>query len=189
LSTTDASKTGKVTPGATGYQVTPFYKNISGQDRFVWDTPSSGPPVFPQTSGPVSFSVPYASGFGTQDGYLRAYAIVNSPATFGSVSVVSYPAGYVTPPTITSYTSGVPSSQKAYVISSGNNNLLPGTYITSVGSNSAAGKTNIAVTVPLPPPTITSLGGQDNGQKINVQWTVSAFALNTITQTFNIFNF
>jgi len=186
LATTEQSKKGLVSVGSTGYEVTPFYKNIPGSSRFVWDTPTTGPPVFTQTTGPVSFSVPYASGFGTQDGYLRGYVLVNSTGSFDSVTLTSVPAGYNTQPTITGYTTGVASSQKGYVISAGNADILPGTYVASIGVNSAASKTNISVTVPLRAPTIISLAGQDSGRKINVTWSSPTLAPNTSSLTYSI---
>jgi hypothetical protein len=186
ISTTAASSSGFVTVGSTGYQITPYFKNIPGPSVFAFDTPSTGPPVFPQTTGPVSFSVPYASGFGTQDGFLRGYVLVNSTTSFDSVTLVSVPAGYTTAPTITSYTTGVASSQKGYVISAGNADILPGTYVASIGSNAAAQKTNAGITVPLRAPTITSLAGQDSGRKINVTWSSPALAGSSTTSTFNI---
>ena len=188
IATTAASTTGFVTVGSTGYQITPYFKNIPGPSVFAFDTPSSGPPVFPQTSGPVSFSSEYASGYGTQDGFLRGYILVDSTATFddAGITLISTPAGYNTPPTITSYTSGVASSQKAFVISAGDVDILPGTYVASIGSNAAAQKTSAAITVLLRAPTITALGGQDDGKKINVTWSAPTIAGSSTAPTFNI---
>jgi hypothetical protein len=188
ISTTAASTTGFVTIGSTGYQITPYYKNIPGPSVFAFDTPSSGPTVFPQTSGPVSFTSPFTSGYGTQDGFLRAYFLVDSTATFDAagVTLVSVPTGYTTTPTITGYTTGVASSQRGFVISAGDADILPGTYVASIGSNAAAQKTNAAVTVLLRPPTITALGGQLDGTVINVTWTTPTLAGSSTTSTFNI---
>ena len=188
ISTTAASTSGFVTVGSTGYQITPYFKNIPGPSVFAFDTPSLGPTVFPQTSGPVSFSSPFTSGFGTQEGYLRGYILVNSTATFAAdgVTLVSVPAGYTTAPTITSYTTGVASSQRGFVISAGNADILPGTYVASIGTNAAAQKTNAAITVLLRAPTITALGGQLDGKVINVTWTASSLAGSSTTSTFNI---
>jgi hypothetical protein len=188
ISTTAASTSGFVTVGSTGYQITPYFKNIPGPSVFAFDTPSPGPPVFPQTSGPVSFSSPYTSGYGTQGGFLRGYFIVDSTATFDAAGVtfISVPADYNTLPTITSYTTGVASSQRGFVISAGDVDILPGTYVASIGSNAAAQKTSAALTALLRAPTITSLGGQDDGKKIKVTWSAPTLAGSSTTSTFNI---
>jgi len=188
ISTTAASTSGFVTVGSTGYQITPYFKNIPGPSVFAFDTPSLGPTVFPQTSGPVSFTSPFTSGYGSQDGFLRGYFLVNSTATFTDTGLafISVPAGYTTPPTITGYTTDVASSQRGVVISAGNVDILPGTYVASIGSNSAAQKTSAAITVLLRPPTITALGGQLDGKVINVTWTAPALAGSSTASTFNI---
>jgi hypothetical protein len=143
---------GNVPQGVTGYEVIPYRKNISGQSVFVWTVPQAAPTVFPQTSGPASFTTaPYASGFSATGDYIGYFVVNNRPSPGDIVtSVVSIATGSPSPVLSGPITTNP--DVIVYSLTRSGGNLFPGVYSYKFTVQSGQG-TITNITVPLKPPT------------------------------------
>jgi len=184
-----------VPAGADGYTITPLLKNIPGPQQFVWITPQAGPDVFPQTTGPASFVVPYASGFSLSQTYYWGYYVIDASATWVTTTsqILVKPGGYTDSPVLSVYTptpafpsTPPPLKSSLRIASPGlTSDLIPGTYVINV--NTIGGQiTTATITVPLRPPPVPTLVGQ-GGSNIQAKWTPTVGVAYT-TVTYNIYS-
>ena len=159
ISLTETTTFGYVPQGGTGYEVIPYRKNISGESVFVWSTPQSGPKIWPQGSGPASFTTPpYASGYSATGLYVGYFVVDNTtnpkPEQAGALAVTSV----FTADGTTIAASKMLSNDNVivYSIARSGGDLYPGVYTYQFAVNSG-NKTTVTISVPLHAPTLTSL--------------------------------
>jgi hypothetical protein len=179
ISTSATSSVGLIPQGATGYEVIPYYRNISGPPVFVWSTPQPGPALWPQTSGPASYTTPpYASGYSTTGG-LEGYFVVNNtvPSTITATSLVFYTG----PSTLASTPMLSNADIQVFKLSAPSGILYPGPYSGrfTVGSGNS---TTMSISIPLNPPLALVLTNQTSN--IYGSWT----APNGYGPTYNIYS-
>jgi hypothetical protein len=159
ISLTATTAFGYVPQGATGYEVIPYLKGISGESVFVWSTPQDGPKIWPQGSGPASYGTPpYASGYSATGAYQGFFVIDNTtspkPEQGGALTVTSLFTADGT--TITASKLSSNDNVIVYSITKAGGDLYPGIYTYKFavqGGNS----TTVSISVPLHAPTLTSL--------------------------------
>ena len=171
LTATTAS--GYVPQGATGYEVIPYRKDISGESVFVWSTPQAGPKMWAQGSGPASYETsPYASGYSATGAYVGYFVVDNTtnpkPESAGALTVTGLSTADGTTITASKILSN--SSVIVYSITKAGGDLYPGVY-TYKFAVSSGNSTTVSISVPLHAPTLTSLTNATSN--IQGNWTPS----------------